>query len=355
MSDSGIGLISDCHLQRHMMQSAVKAHGYPIALNSEPGRLGENFLNEHPRVKAWVVILTDEDRWGEALCQLIELTEVPVLFGLGPAPAKQSREYLHWEHRLVKKLKDLLGTPQQLNCAEPNTDQATSTHHSITESGSKTALNALKLPSHVQPRGPADPVERVIILAASLGGPAAVKEFLDCMPAGLPAAFVYAQHIDDNAANVLLRVLGRHSAMLLTEAKAGAKLRNGEIVVIPVDHEISFDSEGQIVFHTNAWPGPYGPSINQVMLNVADYFRSRTYVILFSGMGNDGAVAGPLVKLYGNFVWTQSSESCVISSMPDAVTATGCVEFRGTPSQLADKLINTIAMEEQRKHNQAIR
>ena len=344
MPEPGIGLISDSHLQRHMMQSAISAVGFGIALSTEPDRLNQSFLGGQTGVLAWVVILTDEDRWEDNLAELIEHANAPVLYGLDAAPGKQSREYQQWERRLIGKLRELLKLPGKASGTEPPIDNSSAEPEP--QAAVETRHNLLQLPVHVTPRSPEDPVDRVIVLAASLGGPAAVKEFLDRMPAGLPAAFVYAQHIDDKAANVLLRVLGRHSTLSMTEARDGATLRNGEIVIIPVDHEISFNDDGRLVFHTNPWPGPYGPSINQVILNVADYYRARTFVILFSGMGNDGAVAGPLVKLYGNVVWTQSSDSCVISSMPDAVAATGCVDFRGTPSQLAEKLIATIAAEE---------
>lgn len=341
MSDGAIGLISDCPLQRHLMQSTVQSLGYTIAVNTDPTRLEKADLERYPAVRAWVVSLTDEDRWDESLSKLIEYTEIPVLFGLGEAPCKQSRDFLKWERRLFNKLKDLLGEPSEAEAQLANID---SNEYFGVKPPAVTPLSR-----HIIPRGPADDVERVVVLAASLGGPAAVKEFLDCLPAGLPAAFVYAQHIDQNAANVLLRVLGRHSELSLHEARAGNKLCNGEIIVVPVEHEISFDDEGLIVFHHREWPGPYGPSINQVMLNVANYYQSKTHVILFSGMGNDGATAGPLLKANDSLIWCQNSESCVSSSMPDAVAATGCVEFRGTPSELAEKLVRTIEHEELKK------
>jgi chemosensory pili system protein ChpB (putative protein-glutamate methylesterase) len=326
------------------MQSAIQGHGYKIAVSSDPARIEKVWLAEHKSVQAWVVILADEDRWDEPVSDLIEYSDAPVLFGLDKAPGKQSGDYPKWERRLFSKLEELLGEP-----AAPITLEESVAVITEPEKVADKNTRAPELPPHIKPRGPGDPVNRVIILAASLGGPEAVKEFLDCLPAGLPAAFIYAQHIDKLAADVLLRVLGRHSELTLQQAKAGEKLRNGEIVIVPVEHEISFDADGLIVFHSHPWPGPYGPSINQVMLNVANYYRSQTNVILFSGMGNDGAVAGPLLKAYGSSVWCQSSESCVSSSMPDAVSATGCVEFRGTPSELAEQLVTTIASEELKK------
>jgi len=359
MGETGIGIISDCPLQRHVLQGAIKDHGFEIATNTEPSRLDQTFLTEHGGIQAWVVIIVEEDRWEDPVSDLIdyaESAEAPVLFGLEQSPGKQSREYPQWERRLLGKLEELLGKPEAEG-ANRNTSLHTvklvkpdlSSEAEAIQSG---AVKRPQLPPQIQPRSAADSVDKVIILAASLGGPAAVKEFLDALPGGLPAAFVYAQHIDQNAAKVLLRVLGRHSALTLHEAKAGETLRNGEIILIPVDNEISFDSEGQIVFHSHPWPGPYGPSINQVMLNVADHYRNQSHAILFSGMGNDGAIASPLLKAYGNPIWSQSSESCVISSMPDAVASTGCVDFRGTPTELAKQLVIKMAAEEQRKPRQ---
>jgi len=59
-------------------------------------------------------------------------------------------------------------------------------------------------------------------------------------------------------------------------------------------------------------------------------------------MGNDGAIAAPLLKAYGSRIWVQESTSCAHSSMPDSVAATGCVGFCGTPEQLARQLVKTI-------------
>src|SRR5690606_26030493 len=109
---------------------------------------------------------------------------------------------------------------------------------------------------------------------------------------------------------------------------------------------------GGIQLKDNAWPGPYGPSIDQVMLNISSHYGARCHAILFSGMGNDGAIAGPALKAYGSRIWVQESASCASSSMPDSVAATGCTSFTGTPEELASKLVKTIELEEIEKRRQ---
>jgi len=184
--------------------------------------------------------------------------------------------------------------------------------------------------------------EEVWILGASLGGPAAVKTFLDSLPAGLPIGFVYAQHIDNNFTEVLTRVLGRHAHYQLKKAEPGYRIRNGDVVLMPVEREWTLSTDGALEERDTPWPGPYGPSIDQVLLNIGDHYGGRCNTIFFSGMGNDGAIAAPLLKAYGSRIWVQESTSCGNSSMPDSVAATGCSGFCGTPEQLARELVKTI-------------
>ncbi len=66
-----------------------------------------------------------------------------------------------------------------------------------------------------------EPARQVWLLAASLGGPAAVKEFLDALPGGLPIGFIYAQHIDAAFETALPQAVGRHSQWHVNPARHG--------------------------------------------------------------------------------------------------------------------------------------
>lgn len=343
-SPQQIGIIADDPLQRHMLQHAISICGYRVAANYDPGRLDQQLLQQAQSVQAWVVDLSDEERWSDELDQLLEMSETPVLFGLGQAPGRNSIDYPRWERRLFTKLRDLVGDPVDLN--EPGESLGR------LESSAPQSHEVLPLPAGMAPYSSQAPVERVVILGASLGGPAAVKAFLDCLPQGLPVAFVYAQHIDANFASVLAKVLGRHSCFNLVEAVNGARLHYGEVLIVPVERELVLDDQGRIELKDNPWPGPYGPSIDQVMLNISSYYGARCHTILFSGMGNDGAIAAPVLKAYGSRIWVQESSSCANSSMPDSVAATGCSSFSGTPEELASKLVKTIELEEIEKRRQ---
>jgi chemosensory pili system protein ChpB (putative protein-glutamate methylesterase) len=184
------------------------------------------------------------------------------------------------------------------------------------------------------------PAEYIWVLGASLGGPDAVKEFLDALPQGLPVGFIYAQHIDARFQQALVQTLGRHSGITMVPYAEGSQIKTGEVMLAPVDHEFSFDCDGRAISKNTAWPGPYGPSVDQVMLNVAKHFGPRAHYILFSGMGNDGAEATVKIGQQASIIWAQDGKSCANSSMPDSAVATGHVSYIGSPRQLASPLVN---------------
>lgn len=325
-----VAIISDSALQRHRLSQAVGKFGLRTAFCGDP----ERFLacDLPAGVALWILALEDESDHPELLDQLLD-DEAPTLFGLGQAPNTGQPDYVRWERRLFGKLRDHLGELEMLD-----SQQALEALDLPPQSGSEPP----QLSQWVKAAEPGSPAEQIWILGASLGGPAAIKEFLDQLPGGLPVGLVYAQHIDAHFSGVLARVLGRHAHYELVEAREGEPVRCGQVTMVPVDRELILDDLGLIRFKDNAWPGPYGPSIDQVMLNLADHYRTRCHAILFSGMGNDGAIAAPLLHAYGSRVWVQSSASCANSSMPESVAETGCVSFVGTPSQLARQLIKTI-------------
>ncbi|MDQ8035875.1 MAG: chemotaxis protein CheB [Pedobacter sp.] len=322
-----VGVVSDSNLQRLALAQAVRGHGYELSFNTSPDKLDESALGD-PELDVWVVDMQDED--DEFLDRLLDHSVAPILFGLEEAPVQGSRAYPRWERRVFVKLKETVGEPVQEE------------HLEALEQAAPIAQQApLELPPEVLARGD-DSLDMVCVLAASLGGPAAVKEFLDCLPKGLPVAFVLAQHIDLRMQETLAHVLVRHNGMPCKVAAAGDRLRHGELLIAPVATEIDFGAEGEVLVRDIKWDGPYSPSIDQVMANVTRRFGDRSGAFIFSGMGGDGSISGSLMQEAGGFIWGQTAESCACSSQPDSMRATGVVTFNGTPTELATHLVEHI-------------
>lgn len=185
----------------------------------------------------------------------------------------------------------------------------------------------------------ANPASELWILAASTGGPAAVKRFLAQLPANLGIAFLYVQHIDAQQAVTLNRMMsnaGSYPAMVATH---GVVLSANSMTLVTARDPVEILANGTLALnYGQAWKGCYAPSIDQIAANAARIYRERCGLIIFTGMGDDGAASCRLIKQVGGKVWAQSPADCTSDSMPVSALATGCVNLSGTPEYLARAL-----------------
>ncbi|MBL4607552.1 MAG: chemotaxis protein CheB [Pseudomonadales bacterium] len=324
----------------HLKDSVIEM-GFPVCFAAAPDA---EPLPESASVSIWLIYLSDEDQWADMVDSLIENSDNPILFGSTDVPSPSGTEFMRWKRNLLEKISKQIGPPDCLQCValslpQFEKEQAAKPNKEAPES---------KPPNHeeITPYYPGcnEEVNRVWVLGASLGGPAAVKEFIDALPEGLPIAFILAQHIDKGFQKVLTQVLGRHSVFELSKETIGAKVEYGKIYIAPV--ETVFDIEkGYFISKEDDWQGPYAPSIDQVIDIVSTYYGASCGTIIFSGMGSDGAIAGPEQVKRGAAVWAQTAESCANSSMPDSVRAAGCVSLSATPKQLALQLTAKVRKE----------
>ena len=332
LSPLKVGVISDSALQRHSLQSALSSYGLELTLTCAPDVFEHQSQERISSVSCWIIDLENEELDIDALMVTIEATAVPVLFGLGLAPNKNDLSYISWERRLFGKLEDHFGNLMQVEAkaslAVKSSGKMASTNLALTQTSRVTQE------SNSASESPRSIAKEIWVLAASLGGPAAVKEFLDELPESVSAGFLYAQHVDVHFSNVLLHVLGRHANLALLEMSQHAQIRAGEVLVVPVDREVSFAATG-LQLKNKPWRGPYGPSIDQLLENLFEYYGVHCHVIFFSGMGNDGSAAIPRMASAGCKIWTQRPDSCANGSMPQAVIDLDCSEKTGTPKELA--------------------
>lgn len=201
----------------------------------------------------------------------------------------------------------------------------------------------LALPPVLQQHQPAR--HQLWILAASLGGPAAVNRFLGCLPSGLPCSFLYAQHIHAEFQPELLSSATRRTelAMVALNARSNSTLQPGTVYVAPVEHSIALRHEPHInefCLTDQPWRGPYSPCFDQLMETLVQNFQGDCHVIVFSGMTGDALVGSRAIRAGGGEVWVQRAEGCIQPAMPNAVLEAGHSTHQGDPAALAQDLIH---------------
>ncbi|OOZ41919.1 hypothetical protein BOW53_01745 [Solemya pervernicosa gill symbiont] len=164
-----------------------------------------------------------------------------------------------------------------------------------------------------------------------------MKAFLNELPAELPAAFVLAQHIGASFVPLLAEQLNRTSALTVKVAEQGELLREGEVVLVPVEHEVVITAEGYISLRP-ARESLHLPSIDHVMEMAAGRYGKQGGAIIFSGMGGDAMAGCAAMAEAGAPVWVQQAESCVVSTMVDGAKLAGVVSCEADAEQLADHI-----------------
>jgi chemotaxis response regulator CheB len=183
--------------------------------------------------------------------------------------------------------------------------------------------------------------QRVWVLGASIGGPQAVKQFLNALPPHLPVAFVLVQHIGANFVGLLAEQLNRDARFEVCCATEGQVLCHSQVVVVPVDQRLVVNRQGELELHPTG-RSTYSPSIDLAMQDIAERYGADAGAILFSGMGDDGVRGARESIKSGGVVWAQSADSCVISTMTDHVRHAGLVSVDGTPQELAERLVQRL-------------
>ncbi len=324
-----VGILAEDLVQQHLLRNALTHYGFDVIFNSSPSK-----LDALPSIQpdAWIVDLCDEDDQNYPWFDELLNSKKPVLFGLEQAPQKTCPTYPKWEKRLYSKLRSFM----------PITPILAADETALTELPKAQVNNQPPPKAFKQQNFSQTVAKQVWMLGASLGGPAAVKNFLDSLPAGLPVAFIYAQHIDPRFEKSLPAAVGRHCHYKIKNFIENEPLYCGEVLVAPIEHEFYFQNNGLPLSANTDWPGPYGPSIDQVIVNIDKNYGHKAGYILFSGMGNDGADAIAELNTTEIPIWAQSPTTCANSSMPDSAIATGKVTYTGSPQDLALQLVNHV-------------
>lgn len=321
MNSPRVGIVADDTLCLHQLQTLLGSAGYRVLASMRSDQVDhERVLKQS--VDVWVVELATESN--ESIDILYDLATVPILMGDGIPAASEPNEHERWQVRLKKKLMQMVDS----GLIQVGSDQG----NPIIQQARATANDSRS-------------AIYVWVLGASMGGPEAVKEFLDCLPVNLPVAFIYAQHIDDDNDGLLARVLGRHNRLQLNACGENHALLHGQVSIVPTDHAIRFLPLGKIRHLEESWQGHFCPNIDQVIEDIAKLYKENSGVIIFSGMSDDGAKGVKVMRENGGTVWAQDADSCVCSSMPDAAMETGAVTLTGTPSAMADALMKKFASE----------
>ncbi|HQQ62868.1 MAG TPA: chemotaxis protein CheB [Pseudomonadales bacterium] len=312
-----IGVIVDDPAQIPALRGVVTTAGQELAVALEFSRSFGRIADAG--VDAWVVNLDIEmleATHPEPLDHLLDSIDVPLILCEGQIPNLVSPEFANWRNRLLEKLRSLNG-----------------------------AINRSQRDAPPLPRS-------VWVLAGSIGGPEAVREFIEALPGDLGIGFIYANHIERDYQSMLAQVMSKNGRYSAFAPRHGDLLEQNGIAVISPDFVTAITRDGSFNVRNSPWAGQYKPNLDQVVATTAVHFGSTGGVIVFSGMCDDAAAACRIMRRCGGQVWVQEPDTCVSWTMPSAASlAVGHADFVGSPGELAEQLTRWAAANQRRLEN----
>lgn len=177
------------------------------------------------------------------------------------------------------------------------------------------------------PFRPTDPgAIRAVAIGASTGGPAALREILDGLPADFPAPILVVQHISPGFEQGLVEWLRTQTLLRVKTAEDGERTGPRTVYVAPDGRHLAVTPGGRIILEDEEALGGHRPSATRLFRTVARAFGRGAACVILSGMGRDGAEGLPAVKEAGGRVLAQDRDSSVVYGMPSEALKTGHVD-----------------------------
>jgi two-component system chemotaxis response regulator CheB len=181
----------------------------------------------------------------------------------------------------------------------------------------------------VEPTPRASSACRAVLMGASTGGPAALKQVLARFPASFAAPLLIVQHLPPQYTKSLAQRLNQLSPLNVVEANDGALVEGGTAMIAPGGQQMKLDcrDEGIVIRLTEDPPeNSCRPSIDYLFRSAATVLDGNALGVIMTGMGRDGADGCAALKIKGGFVFAQHEVGCVVYGMPKVVIDRGLAD-----------------------------
>jgi two-component system chemotaxis response regulator CheB len=174
------------------------------------------------------------------------------------------------------------------------------------------------------------PRQRPLLLAigSSTGGPNALFTLVQSLSPKLSVPVIITQHMPAAFTPLLAEHLNRLGTLPCQEAREGARLKPGEILLAPGDYHLLVKREaGGLTAHLSqlAAENFCRPSVDPMLRSAVAAVDGRVLVVMLTGMGSDGMEGTRAVVDHGGAALAQDEATSVVWGMPGAITRAGLV------------------------------
>ncbi len=183
---------------------------------------------------------------------------------------------------------------------------------------------------HPVPRSPLVAPPAVIALGTSTGGPKALQQILPMLPADLSVGVLIVQHMPPGFTGPFARRLDNLCKVTVREAQTEEIIEPGVVYIAPAGQHMTVarKTTSKVAIRLSHLPDNtlHRPSVDVMMLSVAEVFRSLCMGIIMTGMGADGLQGMKAIAGAGGFTLGQDEPSCTVYGMPRSCAEGGVLQ-----------------------------
>lgn len=182
----------------------------------------------------------------------------------------------------------------------------------------------------------------VVGIAASTGGPNAIRKVLADLPAEFDLPILVVQHIASGFAEGLATWLASATGRSVVLARHGDPLTPGVCYVAPDDKHLGV-AGGAIALSDSPPVEGFRPSATYLFGSLARSVGSSGIGVILTGMGADGAAGLRELKEQGGSVIIQDEATSDVWGMPGAAMRAGLATSATALDEIAGRIVRTVA------------
>ena len=159
---------------------------------------------------------------------------------------------------------------------------------------------------------------RAIVIGASAGGVAVLRDLLPRLPATLDAAVLVVLHLPPDRPSLLPEIFRRVCALPVVEAEDKAPVLPGTIVFAPPDYHLMVDAGPALALSVDEPVQWSRPAIDVLFETAADVYGAALVGIVLTGASHDGAAGLAAVAKAGGRTLVQNPATAESPTMPSA-------------------------------------
>jgi len=204
-----------------------------------------------------------------------------------------------------------------------------------------------RVPPYVQAPNPSAVQSRVSIaaLAASTGGPGALRSILDALPYDFPVPIVVVQHLASGFLPGFVEWLGTSCRLRVKSAREGDRLTPGSVYIAAEERHLEVTSTGVVRSTSDPPVDGFRPSASVMFESVGRAYGASGVGVILTGMGRDGVAGLRRIRTLGGRIIAQDEETCAVFGMPGAAIEAGLADFVLPLPSIAAKLVELVGQE----------